>query len=386
MSGFSLLELIVVVSLIAAATPVLMQLVSSRRSDVREQAVAQEMKRFAGGASAYLKENFTSLYAAAGTSGTVAVSAANLVVAGSLPSTFQAVNGFGQTHCLLVRRSPSATGTKKLIEAFAVTEGGRDIKPNRVPFVAAMIGAEGGAVETVSGVSTIRGAYGGYQLLAAPYQSASCTGTAISPGRIVAALFLDNQNLIADYLYRYEVPGRPEANTMSTNINMGGNNLNNANIVQAITLVDRANPAYSVTPSGNTTLNNVNANTILAPTYCDRDDPTFCVDPSGVSRLNDMYLTSRSTTVRVSSLLPNFVDKGSTIVFNNQFLVKPICPDAGTPEIRLAPAVFQPDGSNLSSIFAINTGATWQVRLTTSSGGSMPAGTQALASFGCRYS
>ncbi len=385
-TGFSLLEIIIALFVVGAMVPLIATTIIKRQKDVKEQATAQQMAAFAKGAGYYLRENFNSLYAATNSGATVAVPAATIVAAGNLPAAFQATNGYRQQHCLLVRRSPLATPTKNLIEAFAVTEGGLGIEDARLPFVAAMAGGAGGAIESVAGVTTIRGAYGGYSVVAAPYASANCSGTAIAPGRLAYALFFDNQHLIADYLYRFEVPGHPEANTMSTNINMGGNNITNANEIQATALVDRSNPTYRVEPAGNSLINNLTANNITARIFCDRDNPSYCVDPAGTSRLQDTYIDARSTTVRLSSLLPNFVDKGAVALFNNALLVKPACPDGGVPELRLAPAVFQPDTSMLSNVFYQDTGAAWKMRLTSTGGVDMPPGTQVIATYGCRYS
>mgnify|MGYP001002419085 CR=1 FL=1 len=383
-AGFSILEVIIALLVVAALVPFVTSAIFKRQQDVKEQAAAQQLTAFAKGASYYLRENFNSLYAAAG-SGTVAVPAATIVAAGNLPSSFQIANGYRQTHCMLVRRSPSATPTRNLIEAFAVTEGGSDIEPTRLPFVAAMAGGPGGAIELVSGAATIRGAYGGYALPAGPYAAANCSGTAITPGRLAYALFFDNQHLIADYLYRYQVPGYPEANTMHANIDMSGNNIVNANEVQATALVDRNNSSFRVEPAGNSLINNLTANSITARIYCDRDNPTYCVDPASTSRILDIYVDARSSTVRLSSLLPNFVDKGAVALFNNALLVKPNCPDGGTPELRLAPAVFQPDTGMLSNVFYQDTGAAWRMRLTSTGGVDMPPGTQVIATYGCRY-
>jgi competence protein ComGC len=382
--GIALIDVAIAVGLIGVLLAILIPIITARQTDVREQAAAQHMRQFAEGAGFYIKENFTSLYSASG-AGPVAVTAATIRSAGKLPSSFALTNGYGQSYCLLVARSPSATPTRLLLESFAVTEGGRAIADTRVPFVAAMIGAQGAAVENVGGSTLIRGAYGGFQVAASNYSSANCSGTAIARGHLASALFFDNQHLIADYLYRFEVPGRPEANTMSTNINMGGNNINNAGRVVGDQFVDRTNNTFQLTPSGTSNLNVVNANIVNASIYCDRDDPSYCVDPAGTSQLFDTFVTNRSRTVRLSSFLGNFVDKGSTVVFADGFLIKPTCPDGGSPDVRLAGAVTQTDTSYLTNVYAIDAGAAWQIKLTSTGGVSMPPGSQAVAVFGCRY-
>lgn len=382
--GFSLIEMGITLGVLAVMLPLIASVVTARQREIREQVAAQQLKTVTDAASYYVKENFATLYSAAA-AGTVAVPVASLVAAGKLPSSFQSKNGYGQTHCLLVKQAASASPLQ-IIEAFVVTEGGVAIPAGRLAYIAAMVGASGGSIDSVSGTTTIRGAFGGYQLAAAPYQTASCSGTATDVGHLASSLSFDDQNLLADFLYRNQVPGHPEANTMSTNINMGGNNLDNANRLIANTFVDKTNAAYSVTPSGTSTVNNLNVNgTLNAAQFCDVNDPSYCVDPAGISRIQDTYITNRSNTVRVSSLLPNYVDKGASVVSNGQFVVKPSCPDAGTPSIRISPAVFQPDTSLLSNIFAVDAGSSWRVMMTTSGGTLMPPGTQSLASFGCLY-
>lgn len=383
-SGFALIELAIAIAVLAAMAAIILPQIAARRGDVREQVAAQQTRAFSDASSQYVKENFDALYAASAT-GPFAVNASTVRTAGMLRSDFSTVNAFGQTHCLIVRRSPSATATIKLLESMSITEGGQTIRSERVPFVAAMIGASGGAFENVGGSLLIRGAYGGFQVNASSYNTVTCTGTAGKAGNIASALFFDNRNLIADYLYRYDVPGHPEANQMFTNLTMTNYNINDANRVNATTFVDKNNPAFQVTPSGSSNLNVLTANQMYASNYYDKDNPSFYVNPNGTSNIYDTFVTNRSTTVRLSSLLPNYVDKGSVVIFADQYLAKPTCPDSGTPSIRVMPAVFQPDTSLLSNVYAIDAGPAWQVKMTSSGGVTMAPGAQVVASYGCRY-
>lgn len=383
-AGFMLLELAVALMIAAGLAALILPQIVGRQRDVREQATAQQMRGFSDAASQYVKENFDTLYATAA-GGPFAVTSATIQTAGMLRSDFSASNAFGQTHCLIVRRSPTATPTIKLLESMAITEGGSAIRKERIPFVAAMIGASGGAFETVGANLLIRGSYGGFQVNASSYTSANCSGTAGTVGNIASALFFDNRNLIADYLYRYDVPGHPEANQMFTNVTMNNNNINDANQVNATTFVDKNDPTFQVTPSGSSNLNSLTANTLYASVYYDRDNPGFYLDPNGISRIYDTYITNRNATVRLSSLLPNFVDKGDVALFADQYLTKPVCPDGGIPSVRVIPAVFQPDNSLLSNVYAIDAGMAWQIKMTSSGGVNMPPGTQVVASYGCRY-
>ena len=382
--GFALVDIAVALVVLAMITAVAIPLISARQKDVREQAAALQIKQIGDAASQYIKDNFDTLFSAAST-GVVPVPMSALLGAGKLPSSFVNKNPYAQSYCLLIRRSPAAVGAVKLLESLVVTEGGAAIAPTRVPFVAAMVGASGGAFESVGGTLMIRGAYGGYQFNASTYSAATCSGTAPSEGHLASALFFDNRNLIADYLYRFEVPGHPEANQMFTDITLNNHDILDGGNIKANSFVDKNNPLYQVTPSGSSYLDTLQVNNMFAGVYYDLNDSSYYLDPNGTSRLADSYITNRSSTVRLSSYLPNFVDKGSAVLFANQLLIKPSCPDSGAPEIRLAPAVFQPDTSLLSNVYAIDAGGAWQVKLTSSGGTTMPPGTSVVASYGCRY-
>jgi len=112
-----------------------------------------------------------------------------------------------------------------------------------------MIGTNGGYVFSSS---QARGAQGTWQMNINPYQSA---GAGLNTGRVVATQYYADGQLIADYLYRNQVPGMPEANRMNTAIDMNGNNINSAATVNATTVsastVNATNVTATATVSGN---------------------------------------------------------------------------------------------------------------------------------------
>ena len=380
-SGVMIADFVLAMSLAILLLSVVSQKVSVGQRNIKDQAVAQQLKIFSDAAEQYVKANHASLYSTAA-GGPFSIAAASIQSAGFLPAGFSPINGYMQTACLLVRRSPSALN---VLEPLIVTEGGSTINADRVPAIAALAGARGGAVESVAGTLTVRGAVGGYAFPLANYAGAKCTATSTSAGRLASALLFDNQQVVVDYVYRYPVPGHPEANQMFTTLNMGGNNVTNVATVDADCLRDRTDPSFLVCPAGSSNVNSLVANSLTAPKLIDKDNPAYFVDPNATSRLSDAYIDARSTTVKLSSLLPNFVDKGATFLFNNQLVAKPSCPDSGTPEIRLSAAVWQTDTSNLANVFATNAGAAWQLRMTSTGGVSMPPGAGALAVVGCSY-
>ncbi|EIJ76998.1 MAG: putative adhesin, partial [Leptospirillum sp. Group II 'C75'] len=73
--------------------------------------------------------------------------------------------------------------------------------------------------------------------------------TGVGPGSLISLQSYNANNLPQDFLYRSNVPGFPQANQMQTNINMNGNNLDNAGTVQTYNL---ASPNGYVNMNGQT--------------------------------------------------------------------------------------------------------------------------------------
>jgi hypothetical protein len=84
-------------------------------------------------------------------------------------------------------------------------------------------------------------------------------------GSVVIAGFYEDGNNISDYLYRKAVPGHPELNTMSTALNMGAKDINNAATTTTTTLnATNANATTVTATDVNST--NVNATNVNAQT------------------------------------------------------------------------------------------------------------------------
>ena len=108
---------------------VVSQKVSVGQRNIKDQVVAQQLKIFSDAAEQYVKANHAGLYSAAA-GGPFSIAAASIQSAGFLPAGFSPVNGYMQTACLLVRRSPTALN---VLEPLIVTEGGSTINVERVP-------------------------------------------------------------------------------------------------------------------------------------------------------------------------------------------------------------------------------------------------------------
>lgn len=221
--GFTLLELLAALALGALLASGLAGMAKRSLDDLREQQAAAYQERFAAAAADYLRANQALLLSQAA-GGAVAIGIGPLSAAGAayLPPGFAAANAYGQKPCLLVRAS---AGT---LSALAVTEGGEAISDASLAHVAAQAGRGAGAIRVAPGTASevAEGAFGGWALAAAalaPYTTASCSGVPASAGHLASALFADSaEQLPGDFLYRDQVPGRPEVNQMNTPLRMGG--------------------------------------------------------------------------------------------------------------------------------------------------------------------
>lgn len=155
--------------------------------------------------------------------------------AGYLPQGIAATNPYGQGWYITVWQAANGT-----VQALLYSADGQQIPEKLAPEIAAETGQEGGFVPypnqygNAVAANTAEGAYGHWNT---PFPSG------ITPVQGHLAALLDvGQNGIdddqdSDYLYRRQVPGdtKHQLNTMQTDLNMGGNNIVNAEMVQTIT-------------------------------------------------------------------------------------------------------------------------------------------------------
>lgn len=182
---------------------------------------ADKQQTFAEAFSKYLKDNFAVVLANATATAPVQVTVTMLQNTNYLPAGFADTNAFGQTIIGLARK-PNANQ----LEAIVVTTGGQTIPEIGIRTIAENLGGPGGFISTLS-PNVIQGIRGGWQVALSNY--------AINPGagHTASALFLMDGELANDYLYRNAVPGHPEFNTMNTDLNVGGHNINNAAAITA---------------------------------------------------------------------------------------------------------------------------------------------------------
>lgn len=151
-----------------------------------------------------------------------AISIDDLVTATYLPAGFSNTNPYRQNTCVLIRQ-PTADN----FDALVVTSGGTPIEEKEIRLVAANAGSGGGYI-TKEDPSIAAGTT--WKMATAAYQGPACagsggaalTGTDTDVGHLASRIFHDGQ-MFSDFLYRNQIPGRPNLNTMNTPLRMANN-------------------------------------------------------------------------------------------------------------------------------------------------------------------
>lgn len=182
---------------------------------------ADQQKTIAQAQVNYLKDNFATVLANATPTVPVQITVPMLINTHYLPAGFSATNVFGQTILGLARKP-----NPNQLEVIVITTGGQPIPEMGIRAIAEHLGGPGGFISKTDH-DVVQGVRGGWQVALSNYAIAP------GPGHTASALFLMDGTLANDYLYRNAVPGRPELNTMNTDLGMGGNNINDAGTITA---------------------------------------------------------------------------------------------------------------------------------------------------------
>lgn len=243
--GWGLTEVMLTLGAVGMAITIMVPLIEQRVQDARDNSTASHLKIVQGAAENYIRSNYGTLTTATA-GGALAISLTDLKNAGVMPRTFPERNAYGHTATLLVR----ADGPDKLL-GIVVTNGQRQIDDSRGPQIAAMSGANGGFVMR-SSPTRISGAFGGWTEAISNFASGSAAAALPRAGSLVAQIHMGRGNALEDYLYRSPVPGLPEANRMQTALDMAGNAITNASLIDArdLTVSNTANITGDTTVGG----------------------------------------------------------------------------------------------------------------------------------------
>lgn len=247
--GLTLLEVSGALGIVAVVGVGFAQMAAESQLATKDKATAVRMKEVADAAAAYVRSNYPQIVAAAPLDQAVSIGVAagepstgglqDLQTAGFLGSNFQNRNPYNQQHAVqVIKRAGSKPGAPERLEVLVNTYGGNPISDRSLPRVATLVGAEGGYIPVAPAAynaanvaeGTIIGSYGGWRAPVANYAAAGATAPAT--GHVASTLGFDGNSILADFLYRFQVPGMPEANKMHASIDMTGNDINNLAVIR----------------------------------------------------------------------------------------------------------------------------------------------------------
>ena len=205
--------------------------------NMRASTTAQQQKQLTAAGTTYIQQNSVAIQALATSTSPVIITVPMLQAAAVnlLPASFSATNPYGQTWQVQVLQ-PTAGN----LQALSLSINGSTIADAQAGKIAAIVGASGGLIPLndsgifTGGSSNAYGAYAGWTVSTANYSS-------ISGGHPAALITFNNGQLANNYLYRSAVPGQPQLNQMSTNLDMNGNRVNNASQLNTALLTATGN-------------------------------------------------------------------------------------------------------------------------------------------------
>lgn len=246
--GVTLIEMLLSIGIMGLVIAAAATLVDNHLQKTRLAATAQHMKIFGDAVQAYIKDNYIDLTQANMHNVPVATQIIPAVITVDtlrntpiglptgpasktryLPSNYDPVNAYGQTICARVLQ-PKPNELYALVVTDFIPS--LTVKPTAISdldlgLLAGMIGASGGGIYNKTGnlpKQTAKGTLGKWQfnlntdLVARNFKAGKrCNGSFgpinLQPGTPLMALWF-NQDTSSAFLYRDEVPGHPELNTM----------------------------------------------------------------------------------------------------------------------------------------------------------------------------
>lgn len=198
---------------LAIITPVLIHGMQQNNQLILGTVTARQMHQVTQAAQDYITAYATNIEASSTATTPATITIPMLESTGFLPSGFQSTNPYGQTwEVQVLQPNPGQ------LQALVLSVGGQTIAPADAPRIGAEAGSRGG---TVTAGGTAQGSYAGWQVSLTDYTNPGV-------GHLASLLYFNNGSLENDYLYRVSVPGQPQLNTMSTALDMGANDINNA--------------------------------------------------------------------------------------------------------------------------------------------------------------
>lgn len=190
------------------------------------QVTASQTSRFRAAVKNYVGRYYDTVLASAGTTNPVIITPLMLKNTGLIESGFSETTSDGQVFRAAVVRN--TTNTDQL-QALVITQGGIALPFKALRNISVDIDGLGAYVWKNANIT---GAMESWSLPMASF------GISTTDGHIAALIPADELGVArqeSDRLYRFSVTGKPDLNRMYTDIDMGTNNLNNANLVNGQT-------------------------------------------------------------------------------------------------------------------------------------------------------
>lgn len=236
-TGSLLLESVLAIAVIAVVAMGAARAMNGWAEDTRDTVLAGQMKGLHAAVTSYSEADAAWILANLPSGGVVQVPWSRVTASGFLDPAFSGTTAYDQTPQLFARR----VGSSNEVQLLLLTTGGEALSDQRAAKVASLIGDRGGFVPygTPSSPTTppdlVQGSYGGWSVSESSFSSA---GAAFVPGQVATLGHLSGDEVLADYLYRVEVVGRPAANQMQTDLSLGGNEITDADRVGVTTAID----------------------------------------------------------------------------------------------------------------------------------------------------
>ena len=249
-AGFSLLEVLLSVGVFGAIAVGFVQMSEDYIIEKKAISAAEHMSAIHEAAYENALQNFDAIHTAAGLVGNAFVfdpdgdndSIDDLVAAGFLPTTFNAVNSYGRDVVVIYRNAgnenllvtPNISDRLEII----VTTVGNPIDEQQAILVSQNIGGYAGVWSAIdrdvgAGDTTddFVGVYGVWSTPDAPIQAALTAAAipfavpAVGTAHFATYRHVNHSDEVGDYLYRTAVPGLAEANRMRVDIDMNNYNI-----------------------------------------------------------------------------------------------------------------------------------------------------------------
>lgn len=342
--------------------------------NVRTAATASQQVIFNKGAQLYVKDRAAEIATQATASVPVSVTTATLIAGNYLPPGFSPNNAFGQSWLLQVLQP-----TPNNLQTLVTSQGGFPITDTRqLVQIAAQAGAQGGFVpyvgqngDTTMVATDAYGAFGAWRVSLANF-------TNPGSGHLASLLAFGGAQANNGYLYRVQVPGHPELNQMQTSLDMGGNDVNNAEKVTANTFVNNGDLVMNGAAAQNTSCTvphaqRRNSTTNAGNVICEGGiwqpigtgvvnvgQGTACgVEGQGATNSNNQFFICKNGVyVAITNFIPKNVEMGRYVVGDNNVAVpKPSCAPGGTQSWSFEPRTMGSDFSQAPPYTAVRYGA-----------------------------